>query len=169
MVGQERTVLPLLARTVFKIEGVSVILTFLVAFGVTKAFTNLAAGAPADRYGRKPILVASRREEIGDQTSRIAPPRVNLPQPRKRQSHAQSGSCVPSFDDRNGTGADGQEIVGQAQRSSMASDVDLAAAERYLLLADISGYTGFMSGVEQAPASTSAAASRPDMASWGRF
>ncbi len=58
MVGQERTVLPLLAGTVFRIEGVSVILTFLVAFGVTKAMTNLAAGALADRYGRKPVLVA---------------------------------------------------------------------------------------------------------------
>ncbi len=58
MVGQERTVLPLLAGTVFRIEGVSVILTFLVAFGVTKALTNLAAGALADRYGRKPVLVA---------------------------------------------------------------------------------------------------------------
>ena len=58
MVGQERTVLPLLAGAIFRIEGVSVILTFLVAFGVTKALTNLAAGALADRYGRKPVLVA---------------------------------------------------------------------------------------------------------------
>ncbi len=58
MVGQERTVLPLLAGAVFRIEGVSVILTFLVAFGVTKAMTNLAAGTLADRYGRKPVLVA---------------------------------------------------------------------------------------------------------------
>ena len=33
-------------------------LTYLLAFGVTKAFTNLAAGALADRFGRKPVLVA---------------------------------------------------------------------------------------------------------------
>ncbi len=58
MVGQERTILPLLAGAVFRIEGVAVILTFLVAFGVTKALTNLAAGALADRYGRKRVLVA---------------------------------------------------------------------------------------------------------------
>ncbi len=38
----------------------------------------------------------------------------------------------------------------QAQRSSAANDTDPPAAERYLLLADISGYTGFMSGVELA-------------------
>ncbi len=58
MVGQERTVLPLLASDVFGLTGFTAGLTFLVAFGVTKAFTNLAAGALADRFGRKPVLVA---------------------------------------------------------------------------------------------------------------
>ena len=58
MVGQERTVLPLLATETFGLAGVASILTFLVAFGVTKAGANLAAGALADRFGRKPVLVA---------------------------------------------------------------------------------------------------------------
>ncbi|MFL5778878.1 MAG: MFS transporter [Chloroflexota bacterium] len=58
MVGQERTVLPLLATDVFGLTGFTAALTFLVAFGLTKAVTNLAAGALADRYGRKPVLVA---------------------------------------------------------------------------------------------------------------
>ena len=58
MVGQERAVLPLLAREVFGIPGAGAILTYLVAFGVTKALANLAAGALADRFGRKPVLVA---------------------------------------------------------------------------------------------------------------
>ena len=58
MIGQERTVLPLLAREVFGLSGFSAVLTFLVAFGVTKAFANLAAGALADRYGRRWVLVA---------------------------------------------------------------------------------------------------------------
>ncbi|CAN5458722.1 MFS transporter [soil metagenome] len=58
MVGQERTLLPLLGRDAFGITGVAVALTFLVAFGVTKAVTNLVAGYLADRYGRKPVLVA---------------------------------------------------------------------------------------------------------------
>jgi MFS family permease len=57
MVGQERTVLPLLARDVFGIEGVTAILTYLLAFGITKAAANLLAGAMADRFGRKPVLV----------------------------------------------------------------------------------------------------------------
>ncbi|HUQ78153.1 MAG TPA: MFS transporter [Patescibacteria group bacterium] len=58
MLGQERTVLPLLARDVFGLTGVSLILSFIVAFGVTKAIANLVAGALADRYGRKPVLIA---------------------------------------------------------------------------------------------------------------
>ncbi len=58
MIGQERTVLPLLARDVFGLTGFTVVLTFVIAFGVTKAFANLAAGGLADRYGRKPVLVA---------------------------------------------------------------------------------------------------------------
>jgi MFS family permease len=33
-------------------------LTYIVAFGLTKAATNFLAGALADRYGRKPVLVA---------------------------------------------------------------------------------------------------------------
>ena len=58
MVGQERTVLPLLAEETFGLTGYTVALTFIVAFGVVKAVTNLAAGTLADRYGRKPVLVA---------------------------------------------------------------------------------------------------------------
>ena len=58
MVGQERTVLPLMATRIFGLAGVASVLTFLVAFGIMKALTNLAAGMLADRYGRRPILVA---------------------------------------------------------------------------------------------------------------
>jgi MFS family permease len=58
MIGQERTVLPLLADQVFDLSAYTAALTFIVAFGLTKALTNLAAGALSDRYGRKPILVA---------------------------------------------------------------------------------------------------------------
>jgi len=58
MVGQERSLLPLLATNVFGLTGASAILTFLVAFGLSKAAANLAAGAFADRLGRKPVLVA---------------------------------------------------------------------------------------------------------------
>jgi MFS family permease len=57
MVGQERTVLPLLAGRVFAVGAFTAALAFIVAFGVTKALTNLVAGALSDRYGRRPVLV----------------------------------------------------------------------------------------------------------------
>ena len=58
MLGQERTVLPLLAKEEFGLTGITVAMTFIVAFGLVKAVTNFVAGTLSDRLGRKPILVA---------------------------------------------------------------------------------------------------------------
>ena len=58
MLGQERTVLPLLADQTFHVKAFSSTLTFILAFGAVKAATNFAAGALSDRHGRKPVLVA---------------------------------------------------------------------------------------------------------------
>lgn len=58
MLGQERTVLPLLARHVFHLNAYTAALTYIVAFGATKAVTNFFAGTLSDRYGRKPVLIA---------------------------------------------------------------------------------------------------------------
>ncbi len=58
MLGQERTVLPLLAEEEFGLTGFTAALTFIVAFGLVKAGTNFFAGALSDRFGRKPVLVA---------------------------------------------------------------------------------------------------------------
>ena len=58
MVGQERTVLPLLAEQEFGLAAFTAALTFIVAFGIVKAATNFFAGTLSDRYGRKPVLVA---------------------------------------------------------------------------------------------------------------
>jgi MFS family permease len=58
MVGQERSLLSLLATQVFGLAAVSAALTYIVAFGLTKAATNFLAGTLADRYGRNPVLVA---------------------------------------------------------------------------------------------------------------
>ena len=58
MIGQERTVLPLLAADRFGLSGVTAAMTFILAFGTVKAVANFLAGTLADRFGRKPILVA---------------------------------------------------------------------------------------------------------------
>ena len=58
MVGQERTVLPLLAERDFGLTAYSAMLTFIAAFGLTKAIVNYFAGTLADRFGRKPVLLA---------------------------------------------------------------------------------------------------------------
>ena len=58
MVGQEQTVLPLLATEVFGLTGYTFLLTYVLAFGITKALTNYLAGTWSDRFGRKPVLVA---------------------------------------------------------------------------------------------------------------
>ncbi|MFL4473999.1 MFS transporter [Paeniglutamicibacter sp. MACA_103] len=56
--GQERTVLPLLARQVFHLDLYTSALTYILAFGLAKAAANYVAGTLSDRYGRKPVLVA---------------------------------------------------------------------------------------------------------------
>ena len=39
-------------------SGATAAMTFIVAFGLVKAITNLIAGTLSDRFGRKPVLVA---------------------------------------------------------------------------------------------------------------
>lgn len=56
MVGQEQTVLPLLAEREFGLAGYTYLFTYVVAFGLTKAAANYVAGTWSDRFGRKPVL-----------------------------------------------------------------------------------------------------------------
>lgn len=58
MIGQERTIMPLLAERAFGLTRFTGALTFILAFGLVKAAADLAAGALSDRFGRKPVLVA---------------------------------------------------------------------------------------------------------------
>jgi MFS family permease len=58
MLGQERTVVPLLGERVFGVRGYTAGLTFILVFGIAKAATNYFAGTWSDRFGRKPVLVA---------------------------------------------------------------------------------------------------------------
>jgi MFS family permease len=57
VLGSERTVLPLLGRETFDLTAYSAALTYILAFGFTKAATNFLAGTLSDRYGRKPVLL----------------------------------------------------------------------------------------------------------------
>lgn len=58
MVGQQQTVLPLLATEMFGLTGFTFIFVYVAAFGITKAIANYFAGTLSDRYGRKPVLLA---------------------------------------------------------------------------------------------------------------
>ncbi len=58
MVGLERSALPLIGREDFGLHSSTAVLSFIVAFGATKALTNLAAGALAGRVGRRRLLIA---------------------------------------------------------------------------------------------------------------
>src|SRR5947199_7801992 len=58
MVGLERSTLPLIGRESFHLASSAAVLSFIVAFGLVKALTNLAAGALAQRAGRRRLLIA---------------------------------------------------------------------------------------------------------------
>jgi MFS family permease len=57
MVGLERTVVPLVATQEFHLTSDTLIFSFIVAFGLVKALSNVASGFLADRFTRKAMLV----------------------------------------------------------------------------------------------------------------
>ena len=57
MVGLERTALPLIGKEDFGVGSSAAVLSFIVAFGLAKSVTNLAAGTLADRLGRRRLLI----------------------------------------------------------------------------------------------------------------
>jgi MFS family permease len=58
MVGLERSTLPLVGQQEFGLGSSAAVLSFIAAFGVAKAFTNLLAGTAAARAGRRRLLIA---------------------------------------------------------------------------------------------------------------
>ncbi|MFI1533243.1 MFS transporter [Streptomyces anandii] len=58
LVGLERTTVPLIGSRTFHLTSDLAVFSFIIAFGFTKAVTNLAAGALTARFHRKQILVA---------------------------------------------------------------------------------------------------------------
>jgi MFS family permease len=57
MVGLERTVVPLIGAEEFKIASTTLVVSFIISFGVIKALANLVSGHLADIWGRKRVLV----------------------------------------------------------------------------------------------------------------
>jgi MFS family permease len=57
MVGLERSTLPLVGEDDFGLGSSAAVLSFIVAFGLAKSFTNLAAGVGAQRFGRRRLLL----------------------------------------------------------------------------------------------------------------
>ncbi len=57
MIGMERTVVPLIGSEEFSITSTTLVVSFIVSFGLVKAFANLLSGQLADRWGRKRVLV----------------------------------------------------------------------------------------------------------------
>jgi MFS family permease len=57
MVGLERSTLPIVGRDDFGLASSAAVLSFIVAFGLAKALTNLGAGALAQRAGRRRLLI----------------------------------------------------------------------------------------------------------------
>ena len=56
MVGLERSILPRIAEAEFHIAAKTAILSFIIVFGIAKAFTNYFTGALANKVGRKNLL-----------------------------------------------------------------------------------------------------------------
>ncbi|WP_246672282.1 MFS transporter [Mesorhizobium sp. B3-1-6] len=57
MVGIERTVVPLIGAEEFGVASTTLVVSFIVSFGVVKACANLVSGQLADTWGRKRVLI----------------------------------------------------------------------------------------------------------------
>lgn len=57
MIGMERTIIPKFAEIEFGVASKTAILSFIIAFGITKAITNYFTGKLANRFGRKNLLL----------------------------------------------------------------------------------------------------------------
>ncbi|MBP6215630.1 MAG: MFS transporter, partial [Chitinophagaceae bacterium] len=58
MIGLERAVLPGLGKSVFGLDANTAILSFIMAFGITKAVSNYSVARLSKRFNRKQILMA---------------------------------------------------------------------------------------------------------------
>ncbi|WP_297335219.1 MFS transporter [Algoriphagus sp.] len=57
MVGLERSIFPEFAREIFGITSSAAVLSFITAFGISKAISNYFTGKLANQWGRKNLLI----------------------------------------------------------------------------------------------------------------
>lgn len=57
MIGMERTIFPQFAELEFGVASKTAVLSFITAFGITKAITNYYTGRLANKFGRKNLLL----------------------------------------------------------------------------------------------------------------
>jgi MFS family permease len=57
MVGLERSVLPVIATSEFRIASAAAVLSFIAMFGLSKALTNLLTGWLVERHSRRWTLL----------------------------------------------------------------------------------------------------------------
>ncbi len=98
MVGLERTTTSLVGTRVFHLTGYLAVFSFIVAFGVTKAVTNLVAGV-ADRpaHPQEPVGRRMGRRAAGPVPARLGPG-LGLDRGRERAAGRQPGPGL--VDDR---------------------------------------------------------------------
>lgn len=58
MVGMERSIFPEFAATQFGVDSKTAVLSFITAFGLSKAATNYFTGRLANRFGRRNLLLS---------------------------------------------------------------------------------------------------------------
>jgi len=57
MIGLERTLLPEIAEKEFYLSSTSIVLSFIIIFGIFKATTNYFVGVLANKFGKKKLLL----------------------------------------------------------------------------------------------------------------
>ena len=105
MVGIERTVVPLIGTEEFGIASTTLVVSFIVSFGVVKAFANLVSGQLADKWGRKRVLILGWLFGLPVPFMIIWAPSWRLGGCRQRPAWRQPGLCLVDdghHEDRSG-------------------------------------------------------------------
>ncbi len=146
MVGLERTVVPLIGSEEFKIASTTLVVSFIVSFGVVKALANLVSGHFADIYGRKhnahPWLARRPANALHD---RLGP---ELGQDRRRQCAARDQPRLRLVDDGHHESVD---LVGPKSRGLAVGLNEFAGYISVCLTAFLNGYIAQHHGLRRQP------------------